>query len=205
MREVIEMTDKKRSPEEYLKEPYSRVIVPDKESGTYTAQILEFPGCIAEGDTIQEAHERLEETALSWIEAAVDLGQEVPPPASVSEYGGKIALRLPKSLHRQVALAAERDGTSINQFIVMAVSERVGAGKLYSQLAKSLEDSFFQICFQGAIQNFMVPRWNIVKVASTLAASPEISTWEWRKYQDARNGASNFFSQRSGSSTDSLQ
>lgn len=67
----------------YLREPYSRVITPNKESGIYTAQILEFPGCIAEGDTIQEAYERLEAAALSWIQAATDLGQEVPRPALV--------------------------------------------------------------------------------------------------------------------------
>jgi len=136
---VVDMTDATKSPNEFLKKPYSRVVIPDEESGTYTAQILEFPGCITEGDTPQEAYERLEEVALSWIEAAIDMGQDIPSPLSTYEYGGKIALRLPKGLHKQVALAAERDGTSVNQFIVMAISEKVGASRFYYYLVEEFE------------------------------------------------------------------
>ena len=67
--------------DDYLKEPYTRVVTPDWETGTYTAQILEFPGCVAQGDTVVEAYELLEAVALSWIEAALDLGQQIPPAA----------------------------------------------------------------------------------------------------------------------------
>jgi len=38
---------------------YTVSITLDKESGTYTAQTLEYPWCITEGDTIQAAYERL--------------------------------------------------------------------------------------------------------------------------------------------------
>ena len=133
------MDNVKRSLKEYLNKPYSRVVIPDEESGTYTAQILEFPGCITEGETPQEAYERLEEVALSWIETALGMGQDIPLPWSIHEYGGKIALRLPKSLHKQVSLAAEREGTSLNQFIVMAISEKVGASKFYNYLVEELD------------------------------------------------------------------
>lgn len=133
------MADIIKSPEEYLKKPYSRVVIPDEESNTYTAQILEFPGCITEGKTPQEAYERLEKVASSWIEAALGMGQNIPLPWSTYEYGGRIALRLPKSLHKQVSLAAERDGTSLNQFIVMAISEKVGASRFYDYLVKELD------------------------------------------------------------------
>ncbi|MBA7578000.1 hypothetical protein ES708_19856 [subsurface metagenome] len=95
------MDDVKKSSKEYLKNPYSRVVIPDEESGTYTAQILEFPGCITQGETPQEAYERLEEVALSWIEAALSMGQDIPLPWSIYEYGGKVALRLPAILHCQ--------------------------------------------------------------------------------------------------------
>ena len=133
------MVDIAKSPNEYLKKPYSRIVIPDEESGTYTAQILEFPGCVTEGKTPQEAYERLEDVALSWIEAALDMGQDIPSPWSTYDYGGKVALRLPKGLHKQVALAAERDGTSLNQFIVMAISEKVGASKFYNYLVEEFD------------------------------------------------------------------
>lgn len=130
--------------ENYLKKPYSRILIPDDESGTFTAEILEFPGCIAQGDTAQEAYERLEEAAKAWIEAALELGQEIPPPSLAHGYGGKVALRLPKSLHRQAAMAAERDGTSLNQFMVTAIAEKVGAHKLYEKLTGRMEQFVFQ-------------------------------------------------------------
>jgi predicted RNase H-like HicB family nuclease len=74
------MSNAIKRPEEYLKEPYFRVIIPDEESGTFTALIWEFPGCIAQGNTLQEAYEHLEDAAKYWIDAALDLKQEIPAP-----------------------------------------------------------------------------------------------------------------------------
>jgi predicted RNase H-like HicB family nuclease len=128
-----------RSVEGYLREPYARVLTPDEESGTYTAEILEFPGCVAQGDTPEEAYQNLEEAAEGWILAALDLGQEIPPPSRTQGYGGRIALRLPRSLHRRAAQMAERDGTSLNQFLVSAIAERVGADTLYARIAQELD------------------------------------------------------------------
>jgi hypothetical protein len=38
-----------------------------------------------------------------------------------------ISLRLPESLHKQVRELAEREGISINQFLVTAVAEKMSA------------------------------------------------------------------------------
>ena len=38
-----------------------------------------------------------------------------------------ISLRLPESLHKQVRKLAEDEGTSINQFITLAVAEKLSA------------------------------------------------------------------------------
>jgi predicted RNase H-like HicB family nuclease len=165
------MVNVSKKPEEYLKEPYSRVIIPDEETGTYTAMILEFPGCISEGGTIEEAYELLEEAAVSWIEAALDLGQDIPLPESAHEYSGKIAFRLPRSLHRQAALLAERDGVSLNQFIVMAVAEKVGSSKLYGDIIDRLEQRVFQTSVSAATSIFM-GNYMIKERADNLATRP---------------------------------
>lgn len=39
----------------------------------------------------------------------------------------QVALRLPNSLHERARLLAERDHTSLNQFIALAVAEKVAA------------------------------------------------------------------------------
>lgn len=110
-----------------LQQPYTRILIPDEETGTYTAQILEFPGCVAQGDSPAEAYDHLEEAALAWVEAAQEMEQEIPVPTADPQFGGKFALRLPRSLHRQAAQLAEMDGTSLNQFLVTAIAEKVGA------------------------------------------------------------------------------
>jgi predicted RNase H-like HicB family nuclease len=133
------MTTTKAS--ELLKKPYTRIMIPDEESGTFTAQIVEFPGCIAQGDTPAEAYERLESTAESWIEAALAMHQEIPPPSADAQFSGRFALRLPRSLHRQVAQLAELDGTSLNQFIVSTLAEKVGAVSMYRGLTQQLSIS----------------------------------------------------------------
>jgi len=127
--------------EEYLKEPYARILIPE-EDGQYSAEILEFPGCYAVGETAEEAYRNLEETAKSWIGACLDKGLQIPSPSANQEYGGKIALRLPRSLHRQAVRMAERDKTSLNQFIVMAVAASVGAHDLYDRIAQKVTKQF---------------------------------------------------------------
>ncbi len=124
---------------DYLKKPYARILTPDEEYGGYTAEILEFPGCVTEGDTADEALGNLEVAAEGWIEATLNANQRIPEPSDTQEYRGRIALRLPRSLHRRAVQLAEREGTSLNQFLVAAVAERVGAGTLYAEMAQRLE------------------------------------------------------------------
>ncbi|MGI8586401.1 MAG: toxin-antitoxin system HicB family antitoxin [Chloroflexia bacterium] len=131
----------KQEPKAYLKEPYSRILVPNEDQ-TFSAEILEFPGCFAEGETADEAIRNLEAAAEAWIEASLAQGLEIPEPAMNQGYGGKIALRLPRSLHRQAARMAARDGTSLNQFLVTAVAARLGAEDLYTRLAERYEQRF---------------------------------------------------------------
>jgi predicted RNase H-like HicB family nuclease len=126
-----------KTPEQYLKEPYARILIPNNDGG-FSAEVLEFPGCFADGDTAEEAFRRLEAAAKAWIEAALDQGQEIPEPSSNTGFSGKLALRLPRSLHRQAMRMAERDGTSLNQFLVTAVAARVGAEDLWQRLVSRL-------------------------------------------------------------------
>ena len=123
---------------EYLKKPYTRALIPDEESGTFTAHIIEFPGCVTEGATASEAYARLEAAAESWIEAALEMGQEIPLPAADAQFGGRFALRLPRSLHRSAAQFADLEGVSLNQFIVSTLAEKIGGMSFYHGLVRKL-------------------------------------------------------------------
>ena len=61
-------------------------------------------------------------------------------------------LRLPKSLKAEVAKVAKRDGTSINQFIAIAVAEKISAletEKFFAERAKQANmEEFRAILFR---------------------------------------------------------
>lgn len=109
----------------YLKQPYTRLVVPEPD-GTFRGEVMEFPGCLSTGDTPAEAYAELEEAAGDWLEAALEQGQNIPDPFENVGFSGRLVLRLPKSLHKKAARLAERDGVSLNQFIVAAVAEYAG-------------------------------------------------------------------------------
>jgi len=61
-------------------------------------------------------------------------------------------LRLPKSLKAEVAKVAKRDGTSINQFIAIAVAEKISAletERFFAERAKQADmEAFRAILFR---------------------------------------------------------
>ena len=112
-------------PNEILSKPYVRHVVPQPD-GLFKAEILEFPGCFAVGNTAADALASLEEVAVDWISAAVAQGQDIPEPTESAAYSGKFVVRMSKSLHKKATQFALRDGVSLNQFIVNCVAEHVG-------------------------------------------------------------------------------
>jgi predicted RNase H-like HicB family nuclease len=118
----------------YLRRPYARIVIPEID-GTYRGEILEFPGCIATGDTPAETLDSLEEVAAAWLAAALAQNQPIPEPAENTEFSGRLVLRMPKSLHKKAAQLAGRDGVSLNQFIVTSLAEQIGErGRSYNQI-----------------------------------------------------------------------
>lgn len=114
--------------EEILRRPYTRLVVLEEDGSCFRAEIVEFPGCLALGDDEVSALAHLKDVAESWIEAALEAGQTIPEPMDTSNsHSGKLVLRMSRSLHRRAALAASRDGISLNQLIVQALAEHVGS------------------------------------------------------------------------------
>ena len=51
----------------------------------------------------------------------------IPEPDSIEDYSGQFKLRLPRSLHRQLALQSKREGVSMNQYCVFLLSQNNAA------------------------------------------------------------------------------
>jgi len=110
--------------EEYLKLPYNYIIKPiHDESGSYIhASVLELDGCQSTGDTFQEAFDSLMEAMEGWIETKLENGFLIPVPLDSDKFSGKFVVRLPKSLHARLAIEAEKEGVSLNQYTLYKLS-----------------------------------------------------------------------------------
>jgi antitoxin HicB len=110
--------------EEYMELPYTIEITPDE--GSYFVKVKELDGCMSVGESEIDALAMIKDAMREWINAAVEDGIEIPLPQAMQadRYSGKFPLRLPKSMHRKLAEAAEQDGVSLNQYLVMLLSEK---------------------------------------------------------------------------------
>jgi antitoxin HicB len=107
-----------------LARPYTRELITN-EDGTWFARIVEFPGCMTEGNTAEEAIGNLEDAMAAWVEIKIEDGDPIPAPLSTDQYSGKFLMRVPKTLHRELARRADLEGVSLNQFALTALSRSV--------------------------------------------------------------------------------
>lgn len=106
----------------YMNLPYKMEIVPDTEEGGYVALFSDLPGCITVGDTIEEAIKNIIDAKKTWLEAALETKAVIPEPDDLKEYSGQFKLRIPKSLHKQLAEHSRKEGVSMNQYCVYLLS-----------------------------------------------------------------------------------
>lgn len=109
----------------YMNLPYTRELIPEPEGGWFV-RIKELPGCMSQGETVEEAMQMIEDAMRGWLKVELMRGTPIPEPRAEEEYSGKFVVRVPKSLHRRLAELAERDGVSLNQWINTALAEAVG-------------------------------------------------------------------------------
>lgn len=108
---------------EYLNMPYRMEIVPDTAEGGYIASFPELCGCITCGETVEKAVANAIDAKREWLAAAIEDEIDIPAPETSENYSGQFKLRLPKSLHKQLAEDARRDGISMNQYCVYLLAQ----------------------------------------------------------------------------------
>ena len=109
--------------DEYMRLPYRMELIPDPDEGGYVVSFPDHPGCLSSGETSEEAIKNAEDAKQEWLLAAMEENIDIPEPDSLDAYSGQFKLRLPKSLHRSLALQAKREGVSMNQYCVYRLSQ----------------------------------------------------------------------------------
>lgn len=109
----------------YLSLPYKLEIVPDTEEGGYAGRYPDLPGCITCADTIDKLAINAEDAKKAWLEAALEDGITInePEDKTSSNYSGQFKLRIPKSLHKELAEQSKFEGISMNQYCLYLLSQ----------------------------------------------------------------------------------
>lgn len=93
--------------------------------GGFVAEIEDLPGCMTQAETLEDLFAAIEDARRAWIQAAYENGQDIPVPRELDEYKGKILVRIPRTLHRNLVHAARREGVSLNQYITSLLAAGV--------------------------------------------------------------------------------
>lgn len=108
--------------------PFAIRSLTSAEGGGYLIEYPDLPGCLSDGETVEEAIANGRDAQAGWIAAMREAGRPVPPPGAEpgTDYSGKWVLRTPKSLHRSLADRARREGVSLNTLAVALLAEGLG-------------------------------------------------------------------------------
>jgi antitoxin HicB len=110
--------------DDYIDLPYKIILTADEdEDGRHgwVAEVLELPGAISQGETIEEAAENIRDAMAGWLSVAIEDGKPIPMPRDTS-YSGRFLIRIPSSLHARLTELAELEGVSLNQFVSNALA-----------------------------------------------------------------------------------
>lgn len=63
-----------------MKYKYETIIHWSEEDAVYVAEVPELPGCMAHGETAEEALANVQDAMRLWIDTAIEFGDPVPEP-----------------------------------------------------------------------------------------------------------------------------
>ncbi|HOZ02853.1 MAG TPA: type II toxin-antitoxin system HicB family antitoxin [Bacilli bacterium] len=107
------------------KYPFSLKVVEYEPNDTeFEVAFNDFPSVVGAGDTPEEAIKEAYQNLEIFIEDCEEHSIPLPNPSKTNyldEYSGKITIRLPKTLHRDLSEYAKRDGMSLNAIAIEAI------------------------------------------------------------------------------------
>lgn len=121
----------------YPFEAYGHIIAPltADDGGGYMITFPDLPGCMSDGETLEEALANGQDAFNGWIAAQADMGRQMPAPTHYDEEGKpvKFVQRLPRSLHASLQARARVEGVSINTLVLALIAEGLGRHEGKSQ------------------------------------------------------------------------
>ena len=109
------------SKNEYKKYDYR--VFWSQEDRAYIGKVAEFASLAAHGNTPEAALKEIQFVVKAVIEDMAEHRQTPPIPLSLKQYSGKLNVRMPEYLHRELVSEASRQNVSLNQLIVAKLAK----------------------------------------------------------------------------------
>lgn len=109
----------------------------NEEGGGYLIEFPDLPGCMSDGETMEDAIKNGQDAVHAWIETAKELGRSIPAPGELESQSGKWVQRVPKSIHLRLVNKAKEEGVSLNTLVITLLSESLASEFPRTTLAKS--------------------------------------------------------------------
>ena len=95
-----------------------------EEGGGYLVEYPDIPGCMSDGETIEEAIANGREALRDCMDVFKESGRKLPKP---SIEAAQWRQRLPRTLYSKLKKHAEDEGVSINSLVTAMIAEAIGA------------------------------------------------------------------------------
>ena len=100
------------------------------EGGGYLVEYPDIPGCMSDGETIEEAIANGREALRDCVAVLQESGRKVPKPGIEAAQWRQ---RLPRTLYSKLTVQAENEGVSINSFVTAIIAEAIGARQAHAE------------------------------------------------------------------------
>ncbi len=95
-----------------------------EEGGGYLVEYPDIPGCMSDGETIEEAIANGREALRDCLDVFKESGRKIPKPEVEPAQWRQ---RLPRTLYSKLTKQAENEGVSINSLVTAIIAEAIGA------------------------------------------------------------------------------
>jgi antitoxin HicB len=113
-------------------------VVTDPDGGCVVIVFSDLPGCLTQVDDVDDISPMAKDARITWADAAFDQVMEIPELSIPEEYSGRFNLRLPRSLLRELAEEARRQGVSLNQYVETLLARRDALARVERLIAERL-------------------------------------------------------------------
>jgi len=110
---------------------YSVNLIWSREDEAYIAAVPELPGCMADGETMEEALQNVREVARQWVEVATEDGRRIPQPMSFEDLRQSVEDRN-KQMQMEIQKTCEQAVSSILPKALSSIFSDAAAGELKS-------------------------------------------------------------------------